>query len=146
MGYYSGSDGFMKVGGTNAASITTWSFTASQETIDITTLSDRDRKLMGGTRSISGSASISWYSDSTNAAANVQAQALIEDLIKTDNSASNEVELTLGITDHASAEKSITMTVILTSIAMTSSQGEVLSAEVSFEAVSAPSALSLKTP
>ncbi len=136
----------MKVGGTNAATITTWSFTASQETIDITTLSDRDRKLMGGTRSISGSASISWYSDSTNAAANVQAQALIEDLIKTDNSASNEVELTLGITDHASAEKSITMTVILTSIAMTSSQGEVLSAEVSFEAVSAPSALSLKTP
>ena len=136
----------MKVGGTNAATITTWSFTASQETIDITTLSDRDRKLMGGTRSISGSASISWYSDSTNAAANVQAQALIEDLIKTDNSASNEVELTLGITDHASAEKSITMTVILTSIAMTSSQGEVLSAEVSFEAVSAPSALSLTTP
>ena len=136
----------MKVGGTNAATITTWSFTASQETIDITTLSDRDRKLMGGTRSISGSAAISWYSDSTNAAANVQAQALIEDLIKTDNSASNEVELTLGITDHASAEKSITMTVILTSIAMTSSQGEVLSAEVSFEAVSAPSALSLKTP
>ena len=136
----------MKVGGTNAATITTWSFTASQETIDITTLSDRDRKLMGGTRSISGSASISWYSDSTNAAANVQAQALIDDLIKTDNSASDEVELTLGITDHASAEKSITMTVILTSIAMTSSQGEVLSAEVSFEAVSAPSALSLKTP
>ena len=136
----------MKVGNTTVATVTTWSFTASQETIDITTLSDRDRKLMGGTRSISGSASISWYSDSTNAAANVQAQALIEDLIKTDNSASNEVELTLGITDHASAEKSITMTVILTSIAMTSSQGEVLSAEVSFEAVSAPSALSLKTP
>ena len=146
MGYYSGGDGLMKVGNTTVATVTTWSFTASQETIDITTLSDRDRKLMGGTRSISGSASISWYSDSTNAAANVQAQALIEDLIKTDNSASNEVELTLGITDHASAEKSITMTVILTSIAMTSSQGEVLSAEVSFEAVSAPSALSLKTP
>ncbi len=135
----------MKVGGTDAATVTTWSFTASQETLDITTLGDRDRKLTGGTRSISGSASISWYSDSTNAAGNIQAQALINDLIKTDNSASDEVELTLGITDHASAEKSITMTVILTSIAMTSSQGEVLSAEVSFEAVDAPSALTLKT-
>ena len=33
------------------------------------------------------------------------------------------------------------MTVILTSIAMTSSQGEVLSAEVSFEAASAPTAV-----
>ena len=131
----------MKVGGTDAATVTTWSFTASQETLDITTLGDRDRKLTGGTRSISGSASISWYSDSTNAAGNIQAQALINDLIKTDNSASDEVELTLGITDHASAEKSITMKVILTSIAMTSSQGEVLSAEVSFEAASAPTAV-----
>ena len=35
------------------------------------------------------------------------------------------------------------MTVVLTSIAMTSSQGEVLSAEVSFEAADAPSALTL---
>ena len=146
MGYYSGSDWFMKVGGTNAATITTWSFTASQETIDITTLSDRDRKLMGGTRSVSGSASISWYSDTTNAAANTTTQTLIGNLIKTDGTASDEVDLILGITDHASTEKTITMRVILTSIAMTSSQGEVLSAEVSFEAVSAPSALTLDTP
>ena len=145
MGYYSGGDGLMKVGTTTVATVTTWSFTASQETLDITTLGDRDRKLTGGTRSISGSASISWYSDSTNATANIQAQALIGNLIKTDGTTSDQVELTLGITDHGSAEKSITMTVVLTSIAMTSSQGEVLSAEVSFEAADAPSALTLKT-
>ena len=101
---------------------------------------------MGGTRSVSGSASISWYSDTTNAAANTTTQTLIGNLIKTDGTASDEVDLILGITDHASTEKTITMRVILTSIAMTSSQGEVLSAEVSFEAVSAPSALTLDTP
>ena len=146
MGYYSGGDGLMKVGSTTVATVTTWSFTASQETLDITTLGDHDRKLVGGTRSVSGSASISWYSDNTNAAGNTQAQTLIGNLIKLDGSVSDQVTLTLGITDHANAEKSITMSVVLTSIAMTSSQGEVLSAEVSFEAADAPSALTFDNP
>ena len=146
MGYYSGGDGLMKVGSTTVATVTTWSFTASQETLDITTLGDHDRKLVGGTRSVSGSASISWYSDTTNAAGNTQAQTLIGKLIKLDGSVSDQVTLTLGITDYANAEKSITMTVVLTSIAMTSSQGEVLSAEVAFEAADAPSALTFDTP
>ena len=136
----------MKVGSTTVATVTTWSFTASQETLDITTLGDHDRKLVGGTRSVSGSASISWYSDTTNAAGNTQAQTLIGKLIKLDGSVSDQVTLTLGITDYANAEKSITMTVVLTSIAMTSSQGEVLSAEVAFEAADVPSALTFDTP
>ena len=125
----------MKVGTVEVATVTTWSFTASQETQDITTLGDRDRKLTGGTRSVSGSASISWYSDSTNAAGNTQAAVLLGKLIKTgsDPAVSETVSLTLGIKDINGADKEISMTVVLTSIAMTSSQGEVFSAEVSFE-------------
>ena len=141
MGYYSGGDGLMKVGSTAVATVTTWSFTASQETLDITTLGDRDRKLMGGTRSISGTASISWYSASGSNSTQTQASVLMGNLVKTNGAASDEVTLSLGITDHADAEKVTTMTVVLTSIAMTSSQGEVLSAEVSFEAASAPTAV-----
>ena len=133
----------MKVGSTTVATVTTWSFTASQETLDITTLGDRDRKLMGGTRSISGTASISWYSASGATAGQKMASTLMGNLIKLDGSVSDQVTLTLGITDYDNAEKSITMAVVLTSIAMTSSQGEVLSAEVSFEAADAPTALTL---
>ena len=133
----------MKVGGTNATTINTWSFTASQETLDITTLGDHDRKLVGGTRSVSGSASISWYSASGATAGQKMASTLMGNLIKLDGSVSDQVTLTLGITDYDNAEKSITMAVVLTSIAMTSSQGEVLSAEVSFEAADAPTALTL---
>ena len=143
MGYYSGGDGLMKVGTTTVATVTTWSFTASQETLDVTTLGDHDRKLFGGTRSVSGSASISWYSASGAAAGDTIASTLLGNLIKLNGSGSDQVDLTLGITDYNNNEKSITMTVVLTSIAMTSSQGEVLSAEVSFEAVDAPTALSL---
>jgi len=146
--YYSGSDGFLKVDGTNAATVTTWSFTASQETLDVTTLGDLDRKLIGGIRSISGSASISWYSASGDTAAQTQASTLLKTIVKADGTASTKVtgqdyntSLELGITNSAAADESITMGVILTSIAMTSSQGEVLSAEVSFEATDHPSAL-----
>jgi len=144
VGYYSGSDGLMKVGDDDVATVTTWSYTASQETLDVTTLGDRDRQLIGGVRSVSGSASISWYSDSTNAVKDTQASALLNKLIKADVSnapvASEVVTLSLGIND-GSANKVTTMEVILTSIAMTSSQGEVLSAEVSFEATKAPTAV-----
>ena len=140
----------MKVGGQEVATVTTWSFTASQETLDITTLGDRDRKLIGGTRSVSGSASISWYSASGASASQTQATALLNKLIKANGAAPSVVSgqdyntsLTLGITDYDGDEKSITMGVILTSIAMTNSQGEVLSAEVSFEATDHPSAISL---
>jgi len=143
VGYYSGGDGLMKVGTTAVATVTTWSFTASQETLDITTLGDHDRKLVGGTRSVSGSASISWYSASGATAGEKMASTLMGNLIKLDGSVSDQVTLTLGITDYDNAEKSITMAVVLTSIAMTSSQGEVLSAEVSFEAADAPTALTL---
>ena len=141
MGYYSGGDGLMKVGTTTVATVTTWSFTASQETLDITTLCDHDRKLVGGTRSVSGSASISWYSASGATAGQTQASVLMGELLKTGGAASETVVLSLGISDHAGDEKVTTMSVVLTSIAMTSSQGDVLSAEVSFEAASAPTAV-----
>ena len=141
MGYYSGGDGKMKVGSVEVATVTTWSFTASQETLDVTTLGDRDRQLIGGTRSISGSASISWYSASGAASTHTQASALMGKLVKTNGSASETVTLSLGITDHAGTEKVTTMSVILTSNAMPNSQGEVLSAEVSFEAASDPTAV-----
>tara|TARA_R100001015_G_C4605738_1_gene160791 strand:- start:895 stop:1329 length:435 start_codon:yes stop_codon:yes gene_type:complete len=141
VGYYSGGDGLMKVGNTTVATVTTWSFTASQETLDVTTLGDRDRQLIGGTRSISGSASISWYSAQGSSVDQTQASVLMGKLVKTGGAVSETVELSLGIKDHSDTEKVTTITVILTSIAMTSSQGEVLSAEVSFEAASAPTAV-----
>ncbi len=131
----------MKVDNTAVATVTTWSFTASQETLDVTTLGDHDRKLIGGTRSISGSASISWYSASGATDGQKQASVLMNKLLKTDGTASETVTMSLGISDHAGDEKVTTMPVVLTSIAMTNSQGEVLSAEVSFEASAAPTAV-----
>ena len=142
MGYYSGGDGLMKVGNTTVATVTTWSFTASQETLDVTTLGDRDRQLVGGTRSLSGSASIAYYSASGATAGDQRAQYLIGKLIKT-SGASNTVTLELGITNHAGVYDEIKFDAVITSIAMSSAQGEIFSADISFEAADAPSVMDL---
>ena len=142
MGYYSGADGVMKVDGVQVARVTTFSFTSSQETLDVTTLGDRDRKLIGGTRSLSGSASISYYSADGATAGDQRAQHIIGKLIKT-SGASNTVELELGITNHAGTYDEIKFVAVITSIAMSSAQGEIFSADVSFEAADAPSVMDL---
>ena len=143
MGYYSGADGVMKVGSTTVGRVTTFSFTSSQETLDVTTLGDRDRKLIGGTRSLSGSASIAYYSASGAAAGDTMASTLMNNLFKTGGAASDTVTLSLGINDYGGTYKDITMTVILTSIAVSSAQGEIFSADISFEAADAPSGFDL---
>ena len=143
MGYYSGSDGVMKVGATEVGRVTTFSFTSSQETLDVTTLGDRDRKLIGGTRSLSGSASIAYYSATGATSGDTMASTLMNKLIKTGGVASDTVTLSLGINDHSDSYKDITMTVILTSIAVSSAQGEIFSADISFEAADAPSGFDL---
>ncbi len=133
----------MKVGSTTVGRVTTFSFTSSQETLDVTTLGDRDRKLVGGTRSLSGSASIAYYSASGAAAGDTMASTLMNNLIKTGGAASDTVTLSLGINDYGGTYKDITMTVILTSIAVSSAQGEIFSADISFEAADAPSGFDL---
>jgi len=143
VGYYSGADGVMKVGGVQVARVTTFSFTSSQETLDVTTLGDRDRKLIGGTRSLSGSASIAYYSATGATSGDTMASTLMNNLIKTGGAASDTVTLSLGINDHSGTYKDITMTVVLTSIAVSSAQGEIFSADISFEAADAPSGFDL---
>jgi len=142
VGYYSGADGVMKVDDVQVARVTTFSFTSSQETLDVTTLGDRDRKLIGGTRSLSGSASIAYYSASGASTGDQRAQYLIGKLIKT-SGASNTVTLELGITNHAGGYDEIKFDAVITSIAMSSAQGEIFSADISFEAADAPSVMDL---
>ena len=48
-----------------------------------------------------------------------------------------------GITDNADAYKNIKFVAVITSIAMSSAQGEIFSADISFEAADAPSVMAL---
>ena len=46
-----------------AAKVESWSLSATQATLETTSLGDTDRTLIGGLRSVSGSCSIAYYSD-----------------------------------------------------------------------------------
>tara|TARA_Y100001938_G_scaffold148364_1_gene231842 strand:+ start:4839 stop:5264 length:426 start_codon:yes stop_codon:yes gene_type:complete len=129
--YYSGTDGEMKIDQVVVARVTSFSFTSNQETLDVTTLGDKDRKLIGGLRSLSGSASIAYYS--AGSATDKRAQYLIGKLMKTEAAASETVSLELGI-NVGTTYRRIEFTAVITSIAMSSAQGEIFSADVSFEA------------
>jgi len=143
VGYYSGSDGEMQIDEVKVAKVTSFSFTSNQETIDVTTLGDRDRKLVGGLRSLSGSATIAYYSANGATDIDIRAKYLIGKLIKTGGAVSETVSLQFGINDHEGVYKEIKFTAIITSIAMSSAQGEIFSADVSFEAADAPSVMDL---
>ena len=141
MSYYSGSDGVMQVDAVEAARVTSFSFTANQETLDVTSLGDRDRKLIGGLRSLSGSATIAYYSGSS--AKDTRAQHIIKKLIKTDGTASDTIELELGILNNAGVYDEIKFFAVITSISMSSAQGEIFSADISFEASDVSSVMDL---
>ena len=76
-------------------------------------------------------------------AGDTMASTLMNNLIKTGGAASDTVTLSLGINDYGGTYKDITMTVVLTSIALSSAQGEIFSADISFEAADAPSGFDL---
>ena len=156
MAFYSGQDGKLYIDGSasEAAKVVSWSFSASQSTLDTTSLSDTDRTLIEGIRSISGSCQVYYHSDASSSG---DATTLIGKLIKARSSASvpgvapkqnattaeTATILELGFKDYQGTIKKIKLPVVLTNVSMTSSQGEVLSANVSFEANGAPSSITI---
>ncbi len=81
MAFYSGQDGKLYIDGSasEAAKVVSWSFSASQSTLDTTSLSDTDRTLIEGIRSISGSCQIYYHSDASSSG---DATTLIGKVIK----------------------------------------------------------------
>ena len=127
-----------------------WSYTTQQQTLDTTCLSDVDKTLLNGVRSTTGQASLLYYEESALNSSNVHLMG--HDLIKTGQgnnptvrnfgSSANQPQLVLiklalpG--GNGQASRTTQMYAYITSFAMTCSVGEVVSAEVSWEAHGAP--------
>ena len=148
-GFYSGQDGELLVNDTKAAKVRSWSFTFNQAVLETVSLEDTDRTIIHGTRSYSGSASIYYYQDSSGSGSG-QLTTLINEVIKggtgagdSVNADSSYVKFKLRIKDGTANGRFIEFTAIPTSISMTSAIGEVVSADISFEAHGAPSGLVL---
>jgi hypothetical protein len=147
MAYYSGQHGALYINDKQAAKVSSWSFSSNLSTLDTTTLGDTDRTLTAGIRSTTGSCRLFYYADG----AENDASTLLRELVKARTNADDpgvaaetqEVKLRLTVNDGSVATKYIEGMVLLTSVAMEMSVGTVLSTEVAFEFVGAPTGLTL---
>jgi len=150
VGFYSGKDGELYLDGSSsaAAKVESWSFSATQATLETTSLGDTDRTLIAGMRSASGNCSIAYYSDASGAN---DATTLLNKIIKARTSASvpgiaadsATATFKLGFKDYQDTLKYITVEGVITSAAISSSQGEILKADISFEANGAPTGVAI---
>ena len=148
-GFYSGKEGELLIQGTKVAKVRSWSFSMNQAVLETVSLEDTDRTIIHGTRSYTGSASVYYY-QSTSGGGSVELTTLIQNIIKQGDSngdgtnpESVAIDFKLRIKDGSTAGRFIQFSAIPTSFSMTSAVGEVIAADISFEANGAPTDLAL---
>jgi hypothetical protein len=139
---YSGRDGQLLLAGTVLAKVTNWSLTADLELLETTSIGDAHRAYAPGIQSYNGSANILYYNkdDNTN-----DAGTLLRKLINTSASGVAEAdtaELTLRIRN-GNTNNDVKLAVYVTSATFGASVGEIVSAAISFQAVGAPSEVTI---
>ena len=147
--FYSGQDGKLFVDNENnsigtsddIAKVRSWSFTINTSVLETVSLGDFDRTIIPGMTSTTGSASIYYYADSTSTGHNSgRLSTFVIDKIlprSGDTPQSTErpkVKFRLQVDN----KHYIDMNAVITSFAMTSSVGEVMAADISFEADGIP--------
>jgi hypothetical protein len=154
--YFSGQHGSLAIA-TNGDSkffpvgrLKNWSYTTQQQTLDTTCLADVDKTIINGVRSTTGQASLLYYEESALNSSNVHLMG--HDLIKTGQpnnpdtptfgASANQPDLVLiklalpG--GNGPASRTTQMYAYITSFSMSCSVGEVVQAEISWEAHGAP--------
>jgi len=154
--YFSGQHGSLEIateGDPNyfpVGRLKNWSYTTQQQTLDTTCLSDVDKTLLNGVRSTTGQASLLYYEEAALNSSNVHLMG--HDLVRTgrDNNPNNAdfgstaapptmVLIKLALPGgKGKASRETRMYAYITSFAMTCSVGEVVSADISWEAHGAP--------
>ena len=152
--FYSGQDGKLLVNDVAIAKVRSWSFTANQAVLETSSLADTDRTLIAGMRSVTGSCSIYYYrvqGDSSDLTTDVgdllgKVLTLNSGLSNFDNGGEqgggkkSTVKFKLKIAEGGPGttdDTAIDFHAYITSLSMTSSVGEVMSADISFEVTGA---------
>ena len=147
MPFYSGKDGQLWIGNNKAAKVQSWSFSSSQAVLETTSLEDTDRTVIPGIRSYNGSARLFYYEASAGSGGDVT--TLINKCIPR-NTGNNDDGTGKGVADESSnvtltlkigtgsTVRYISFICFITGISMNSAVGEVLSADIGWEADGAP--------
>ena len=149
--FYSGQDGKLIVNDVTIAKVRSWSFTANQAVLETSSLADTARTLIPGMRSVTGSCSIYYYRVQGSATdKTTDVGDLLKNIITAEANGGQSggikstVKFQLRIADGAKEvgkNSDLTFNAYVTSLSMTSSVGEVMSADISFEVTGAVTTL-----
>jgi len=147
--FYSGQDGKLFVDNENnsiqntdeVAKVRSWSFTINTAVLETVSLGDFDRTIIPGMTSTTGSASIYYYADSTSTGHNssrLSTFVIDKILPRSGNTPESTERPKVKFRLQVDSNHYIDMNAVITSFAMTSSVGEVMAADISFEADGIP--------
>lgn len=119
MAVFSGKDGSMQWAGGALARVRNWSVQSSLETLETTNLGNDAREYVPGLKTATGSATIYYHDDNTSL------RTLLDNCINTGTPTSALLDLRWGT-------KRLAFNAYVTSVSITCSTGEVMSADVSF--------------
>ena len=119
MACYSGKDGTFKFENNAIGRVRNWSFNATVETLDTTSLGDQSQVYCAGLKSATGSATIWYHSDNS-------IDSVLNNVITTGAPTSGQLELGWG-------NKRIRCTAYVNSATISCNTGEVMSADISFQ-------------
>jgi hypothetical protein len=137
---YTGRDGRLLIDGTEQIKVSNWTLTGSLEVLETTTLGESQRSYVPGVQEFSGSATLLYYKD--DAGRNDAATALKRVLRVAGVSSSDTVTMRLRLAD-GNTNSDVQLTAYITSVSFGASVGEVSSAQISFQATGALTAVTI---
>lgn len=137
---YTGRDGRLLIDGTEQIKVSNWSLTGNLEVLETTTLGESQRSYTPGVQEFSGNATLLYYKN--DAGRNDAATALKKVLRVAGVSSSDTVTLRLRLVD-GSSNSDVQLTAYITSVSFGASVGEVSSAQISFQATGALTAVTI---
>ena len=148
MTYYSGANGDFWIAGTSVARVQKWAFNTTVALLDTTPLGDTDATSVYGIRNTAGSCSLFYWQDGNKQG---DCSKLIQNIVKGRTTSTVQgiaavpavTSLRLRLDDGTvvsgtNVGKFIRGEVLLTSATMTMAQGDVFSADVTFQFIGAP--------
>ena len=139
---YSGRDGRLLLDGNTLVKVTSWQLQADLELLETTSIGDALRSFTPGVQSFSGSAALIYYKADDGS---IDAGKLLQRLVRTGTEGvtpADAVSLTLRLAD-GTDNNDVTLTAYLTGVSIGASVGEIVSAQVQFQATGALTAASI---
>lgn len=139
---YTGRDGRLLLAGVGLVKVTSWTLQADVEMLESTTLGDNQRSFVPGVQSFSGSASLIYYKADSGS---IDAGTVLRKLIKTGTegvTTADAVTLTLRLADGTDLND-IGLTAYINNGQIGAAVGEIVSAQISFQATGALTAASI---